>query len=57
MGHVNHIRDRRGNDGAFVWIPEGNKPLEKSKCRWEDINMNLKEIGWKGRRHDLSGLA
>ena len=55
MGHVNLIRDIRGNYRGFVRIHEGNEPLEKSKCRWEDININLKKISWEGRRHDLSG--
>jgi len=43
-----HIRDRRCNYRGFVLIHEGNKPLDKSKCRWEDINMKLIEIGWEG---------
>jgi hypothetical protein len=47
MGHVSRIRDIRDNNGVFVWINERNKPLEKPRCRWEDIDMNLKEIGWE----------
>jgi hypothetical protein len=27
--------------------PEGKRPLERPKCRWEDgIKMELTEIGW-----------
>jgi len=26
---------------------EGNRPLERTRCRWEDIRMALKEIGWQ----------
>ena len=42
VGHVTHMRGRGGNYCVFVLIPEGNKPLEKPRCRWEDINMNVK---------------
>jgi hypothetical protein len=26
---------------------EGKSPLRRPRCRWEDIKMNLKEIGWR----------
>jgi hypothetical protein len=27
--------------------PEGKRPLERPRCRWEDgIRMDLREIGW-----------
>jgi hypothetical protein len=30
-------------------IPEGKRPLVRSRCRWEDnIKMDLGEIGWGG---------
>jgi hypothetical protein len=33
----------------FVGKPEGNRPLGRPRCRWEDdIRMNLREIGWGG---------
>jgi hypothetical protein len=35
---------------ACMWIrgmPEGKRPLGRSRCRWEDsIKMDLGEIGW-----------
>jgi hypothetical protein len=27
---------------------EGKRPLGRHKCRWEDIEINLGEIGWGG---------
>jgi hypothetical protein len=33
----------------FVGKPEGKRPLERLRRRWEDsIRMNLKDIGWDG---------
>jgi hypothetical protein len=37
---------------SFKWVllakPEGNKPLEKASCRWEDnIKMYLMEMKWE----------
>jgi hypothetical protein len=32
----------------LVGNPEGKKPREKPKCRWEDnISMEVREIRWK----------
>jgi hypothetical protein len=29
--------------------PKGKRPLERSRCRWEDgIKMDLREIVWEG---------
>jgi hypothetical protein len=34
---------------VLVERPEGKRPLERLRCRWEDgIRMGLGEIGWKG---------
>jgi hypothetical protein len=33
-----------------VWVgkPEGKRPLERPRRRWEDeIRMDLREIGWR----------
>jgi hypothetical protein len=43
-GHVAHMWETR-NVYKTVF---GNKPLGGSTCRWEDIKMDLKEIGWEG---------
>jgi hypothetical protein len=32
---------------VFVGRPEGNKPLRRPRCRWENgIKMDLSKIGW-----------
>jgi hypothetical protein len=34
---------------VLVGKPEGKRPLERSRRRWEDvIKMDLREIGWGG---------
>jgi hypothetical protein len=34
---------------ALVGKPEGKRPLERHRRRWEDnIIMDLREIGWEG---------
>ena len=40
--HVARIWDRRGAYGVLVWTPEGKRPLEVPRLRWEDnIKMDL----------------
>jgi hypothetical protein len=31
-----------------VGRPEGNGPLERPRRRWDDIKMDLREVGWDG---------
>jgi len=31
----------------FVGKPEGKRPLGRPGHRWEDIKMNLRQIGWE----------
>jgi ribosome biogenesis protein Nip4 len=39
----------RGVYRVLVWNPEGKRPLEKLRRRWEDnINMDLQEVGCGG---------
>jgi hypothetical protein len=46
-GHVAHIRAKRSAFKLFVGKPEGKRPLERRRRRWEDtIKMDLREIGW-----------
>jgi hypothetical protein len=34
---------------VLVGKPEGKRPLERPKLRWEDgLRMDLREIGWGG---------
>jgi hypothetical protein len=48
-GHVARMREGRGVYRVFLGRPEGKKPLERSRCRWEDnIKMDLREIGIDG---------
>jgi len=44
-GHVACMGDRRGAYRVLVGKPEGKRPL---RCKWEDITMDLQEVGWVG---------
>jgi hypothetical protein len=45
-GHVVHIGKGRGVYSVLVGKPEGKRPLERHRRRWEDnIKMDLREIG------------
>jgi hypothetical protein len=45
-GHVARIREGRKVYGVLVGKPEGERQLERPRCRWEDgIRMDLKEVG------------
>jgi hypothetical protein len=47
-GHVARMGYRRGTYRALVGKPEGRRPLERPRRRWEDnIKMNLPR-GWVG---------
>jgi hypothetical protein len=48
--------ERRGAYRALVGKPEGRRPLERPRRRWEDnVKMDLREIGWGGAdRIDLA---
>jgi hypothetical protein len=39
--------EKRSAYRIFVGKPEGKRPLERPRRRWEDnIKINLREIGW-----------
>jgi hypothetical protein len=39
--------ERRGAYRALVGKPEGRRPLERPRRRWEDnIKIDLQEVGW-----------
>jgi len=41
--------ERRSVYRILVWKPEGNRPLGRPRCRWEDnIEMDLHEVGCGG---------
>ena len=43
------MRESRGAYRVLVGKPEGSRPLERPKRRWEnDIKMDLREVGWGG---------
>jgi hypothetical protein len=48
-GHVARMGEGRGVYGVLVAWPQGKRPLERSRCRWEDnVKMDLREIGIDG---------
>jgi hypothetical protein len=47
--------EERGVYGILVGKPEGKRHLGRPRCRWEDIMMDLQEVGWG--RMDWIGLA
>jgi hypothetical protein len=40
--------EKRNAYRILVGKPEGKKPLGRPKHRWEDIKIDLGEIGWSG---------
>jgi hypothetical protein len=47
MGRACSTHEKRHAYKVLVGKPEGRRPLGRLRCRWEDnINMNLREIGW-----------
>jgi hypothetical protein len=43
------MRERRGAYRALVGKPEGGRPLERPRRRWEDnIKMGVREVGLGG---------
>jgi hypothetical protein len=53
-GHVAQLEEGRGVYRVLVGKPEGNRPLGRPRCRWEDnTKMGLQEVvcgglGWIG---------
>jgi hypothetical protein len=46
-GHVEHMGQQRKVYKVSMGKPEGNRPLERPRSRWEDgIRMDLMENGW-----------
>ena len=55
-GHVARMGEGRGVHRVLVGKPEGKRPLERPRRRWEDyIKMDLQEVG--GVREDWMELA
>jgi hypothetical protein len=48
-GHVARMGERRGVYRLLFGIPEGKRPLERPRRRWDDnIKMDLRGIGING---------
>ena len=48
-GACNTMGERRGVYRVLVGKPEGKKPTERLRCRWDDdIKMDLQEVGCGG---------
>jgi hypothetical protein len=47
-GHVARMGERRGAYRALLGKPEGRRLLERPRRRWEDIKMDLREVGCRG---------
>jgi hypothetical protein len=45
-GHVARLGEVRDAYNILVGRPEGRRPLGRPRCRWEDIKMDLREIGF-----------
>jgi hypothetical protein len=39
------MEDRRDIHRVLVGKPEGKRPLGRPRCRWENIKMDLQEVG------------
>jgi len=46
-GHVAHTGDRSNVYKILVGKLKGMRPLGRSGCRWDNIRMDLREIGGK----------
>jgi hypothetical protein len=48
-GHVAHMGEKLKAYRVLVGKPEGNRPLETLRCRWEDnITMDFDGMRWTG---------
>jgi hypothetical protein len=55
-GHVAHMGENKNVYKVLMGKPEGKRPLERPRHRWEDgIRMDLGEIGWGECRLDAVG--
>jgi hypothetical protein len=54
-GHVEQMGEEKGVHRVLVGKPEGKRPLARPRHRWEDIRMDLQEVG--GGHGDWMELA
>jgi hypothetical protein len=55
-GHVAHMGERRGVYRVLVGKPQGTRPLERPRHRWEDIKIDVQEVGCGGTHTGLIWL-
>ena len=53
-GHVARMGEGRGMHRVLVGKPEGKRPLGRPRRRWEDIKMDLQEVGRGGDWTELA---
>jgi hypothetical protein len=46
--------ERRGAYRVLVRKPEGKRLLERTRRRWDDININVRKVGWGMEWIDLT---
>jgi hypothetical protein len=51
-GPVARMGEERGAYRILVGRPEGRRPFGRPRRRWEDIKMDLREVGWGGHELD-----
>jgi hypothetical protein len=44
--HVAQMGEKRNAYRILVGTPEGKRPLRRSRRRWVDNKMDLREMGW-----------
>jgi hypothetical protein len=47
VGHVACMGEMRNTYKILVGKPEGKRPLRRPGHDWEDIRLDLREIGWE----------
>jgi hypothetical protein len=58
MGRMCSINgEKRNAYRILVGNQAGKRPLGRPRCRWVDIKMDLREIGWGWYGPDSSGLG
>jgi hypothetical protein len=45
-GHVARMREKKNAYRLLVGKPEGKRPLGRPRRRWNNIRMDLGEVGW-----------
>jgi hypothetical protein len=43
VGHVVYVGEEKNMYEVLVGKPEGQRPLGKLRCKWDNIKMNFKE--------------